>query len=85
MNNYCVRGDKLLGGKKKSLKHTNMGSSFKDLVATSLTVKTDFQSDINLFKYSHFYIKCECQHFRLIAHAWREGSRALESCRYHSN
>ena len=33
------------GSKKKLSKHIDMGSSFEDLVATSLTVKTDFQSD----------------------------------------
>jgi hypothetical protein len=30
---------------KKSLKHTNIRSNFEDLVATSLTVKMDFQSN----------------------------------------
>ena len=36
---------KLLGPKKKLSKHINMGASFKDLDASSLTVKTDFESD----------------------------------------
>ena len=31
--------------KKISSKHINMGSSFEDLDATSLTVKTDHKSD----------------------------------------
>jgi hypothetical protein len=30
---------------KKAPEHINMGSSFEDLVATSPTVKIDFQSD----------------------------------------
>ena len=33
--------------KKNSSKHINMGSSFEDLIARDLMVKTDFQSDFS--------------------------------------
>jgi hypothetical protein len=38
VGNFWVR-------KKKSSEHINMGSIFEDLIATSPTVKMDFQSD----------------------------------------
>jgi hypothetical protein len=42
LDNSHVRGGLLLGPKKV---HINMGSSFENLVATSLMVKTDPKSD----------------------------------------
>ena len=45
VGHLCVRGGSLLGPKKKSSKHINMGSSFEDLVAISPTVKTDPKSN----------------------------------------
>ena len=46
------------GSKKISSEHINMGSSFEDLDATSLTVKTDYKSDkrFELKNILNFYI-----------------------------
>ena len=38
---YMLRGDNLWV-KKKLSKHIDMGSSFEDLIATSIMMKTDF-------------------------------------------
>jgi hypothetical protein len=66
--------------KKKSSKHINMGSSFEDLVETSPSVKTDFQSDKrfelqNILNIRTLYLMRMTSTVSFIVHVCRLGRR----------